>query len=195
MSTRGLSGFRSSEIDKLQYINYDTYPTGLGLEMLSQLRAVTDWESVQRHIDDLVPAPDEHLSGWQLRKIRQQVKPFHEVNARVGQMRESYDLFRPLQHRLDPYLDGSLQSMHTYNEFILDSIWCRWGYIANLDSMKMEVWKGSQHEPDPNNRYGSERLGRHPVYPCKQVKSWDLNALPSDEVFLSSPRRYDISSD
>ena len=95
----------------------------------------------------------------------------------------------PLQGKLEPYLSGRLSFMATANEFIDDSLFCEWGYIANLDSKQLEVYRGLQHsKPVDNSRYGSD-LTRQGYYPCKQIASYSLNQLPTREAFLEDTLR------
>lgn len=41
------------------------------------------------------------------------------------------------------------------SHFLLDSLYCEWGYILNLDTKMLEVWRGWQTTSDPDNRYGT----------------------------------------
>ncbi|MBN2161776.1 MAG: hypothetical protein JXR25_10180 [Pontiellaceae bacterium] len=98
--------------------------------------------------------------------------------------RTFYDLFRPLQGSLAPYLEGKLMFMPDASDFIYNSRFCEWAYIANLDEWKFEVWKGQQTKPNPENRYGKDpdRMG---FYPCDMVKAYELEDLPKPGRYLA----------
>jgi len=66
--------------------------------------------------------------------------------------------------------------MMEYGDFIKNSLFCEYAYIINLDTKKMEFWKGFQHKPNPNNRYGTKpRNGyKDDYYPCKMVATYSL---------------------
>jgi hypothetical protein len=194
MSTRGLLGFRYQDIDKLTYNHADSHPDTLGLKVLKELHAVDDWDVVRQRIGGLHSIPetrklDEHSSMAET-EIR---RHFPELEYR-GAPRDFYDLYRPLQGMLKPYLEGKLMFMPDASDFIYDSLFCEWAYIANLDSNELEVWKGLQHKPDPESRYGQEadRMG---CYPCTMLIGYHLDDLPDPVRFMADYKLYrDISN-
>ncbi|WP_309401043.1 IS4/Tn5 family transposase DNA-binding protein [Cerasicoccus maritimus] len=62
--------------------------------------------------------------------------------------RDYYELFRPVQGTLKPYLDGKLTFMADANDFIYDSLHCEWAYIVNLDIRSAELCKLSIFDID-----------------------------------------------
>lgn len=57
-----------------------------------------------------------------------------------------------------------------------------WGYIINLDSKMLEVYRGLQLEPDPENRFGSTPMDEDGCfYPCKMVQQIPLDCLKSSD--------------
>ena len=63
-------------------------------------------------------------------------------SSQVERPETMYDLYRPIQGTLEPYLDGRLTFVPTANDFIYNSRFCEWAYIANLDRDAFEVWRG-----------------------------------------------------
>ena len=55
MSTRGIYGFHINGTDKLAYNHADSYPQQLGLNILGELSAVTDWDRIKQLTTDLIP--------------------------------------------------------------------------------------------------------------------------------------------
>ena len=184
MTTRGLTGFRYKEKDKLAYNHADSHPDSLGLKVLRELRDVKNWTAVRDRIGSLIPVPeqrklDEHSSMAET-EIR---RAFPDLKYRY-KPRNFYDLYQPLQGTLKPYMDGKLMFMPDSSDFINNSLFCEWAYVANLDSNKYEIWKGLQTKPDPDNRYGLEadRMG---YFPCQKIKEYDLMDLPEPGYYLS----------
>lgn len=193
MSTRGLIGFRYNDIDKLTYNHADSHPDTLGFRVLKELHAVEDWDVVRKRIESLHGIPetrklDEHSSMAET-EIR---RHFPNLEYR-GEPRNFYDLYQPLQGSLKPYLDGKLMFMPDASDFIHNSLFCEWAYVANLDNNEFEVWKGLQNKPDPDSRYGTEadRMG---YYPCSKQIGYDLDNLPDPVRFMADYKLYrDIS--
>ena len=184
MTTRGLTGFRYKEKDKLAYNHADSHPDSLGLKVLRELRDVKNWKTVRDRIGSLIPVPeqrrlDEHSSMAETEMRR----AFPDLKYRY-KPRNFYDLYQPLQGTLKPYMDGKLMFMPDSSDFINNSLFCEWAYVANLDSNKYEIWKGLQTKPDPDNRYGQE-VDRMGYYPCQMVKEYDLMDLPEPGYYLS----------
>lgn len=189
MATQGLTGFRYKEKDRLAYNHADSHPDTLGLKILRELHDVKDWKTVRDRIDGLIPIPeqrklDEHSSMAET-EIR---RAFPDLKYR-DKPRNYYDLYQPLQGTLKPYLDGKLMFMPDASDFIYNSSFCEWAYVANLDSQKYEIWKGLQTKPDPDNRYGQEedRMG---YFPCQKIKEYDLMNLPEPGYYLSDYNFY-----
>jgi len=185
MTTQGLTGFRYKGKDKLAYNHADSDPDTLGQKVLKELREVKNWDTARDRIDSLIPVPeqrmlDEHssMAETELRRAFPDLK--YEQTPR-----NYYDLYRPLQGTLKPYLDGKLMFMPDASDFIYNSLHCDWAYIANFDDSLLEIWKGQQTKPDTDkNRYGTEtdRMG---YYPCSMLIGYHLDDLPDPVRFMS----------
>ena len=93
-----------------------------------------------------------------------------------------------LQGMLEPYLSGKLSFMATANEFIDDSLFCEWGYIANLDTHALEIYRGLQTEKPPEHLRYQDGPNRSGYYPCKMACNYNLNSLPTKEMFLEDTK-------
>jgi hypothetical protein len=189
MTTQGLTGFRYREKDRLAYNHADSHPDMLGLNVLRELRDVDDWDTVRDRIDSLVPIPETRRLNEYTSMAESEVRRAYPNLKYDGSLRSIYDLYRPLQGTLKPYLDGKLMFMPDASDFIHQSLHCDWAYVANLDSKKYEIWKGMQTKPDPDNRYGQER-DRMGYYPCQKIKEYDLMDLPQPGYYLSDYNFY-----
>jgi hypothetical protein len=45
--------------------------------------------------------------------------------------------------------------------FMLNSLWCLWGYILNLDAEWFEIYEGMQNTPHDRGRFAPKRTKRH----------------------------------
>ncbi len=106
-----------------------------------------------------------------------------------GSLENVYDLYQPLQGTLKPYMDGLFMFTPDASDFINNSLFCEWAYVANLDSKKYETCNGLQTKPDPDNRYGQE-MDRMGYYPCQMIKEYDLMDLPEQGYYLSDYNFY-----
>jgi len=74
MSSQGLIGFRYREQDKLAYNRSESRPDMLGLKILSELRAVDDWDAVKKRTEAITPVAETHrldyFDGYPIAEIR-----------------------------------------------------------------------------------------------------------------------------
>jgi hypothetical protein len=66
------------------------------------------------------------------------------------------------------------------NRFLIDSLFCEWAYIINLDSGKLEIYHGFNHDPDAPGRYAKESIPRE----------WPKNMVIVDENGKATPFEY-----
>ncbi len=180
MGTRGLYGFRYRGIDKTTYNHYDSYPEYLGTKM-TEYCANHDVETMKKIYDNIYlvdvnskPTRSEILmctsAGWCDTDVD-------------GQTRNDwYCLLRNTQGKLecyDNYNDGMLP-MRDSHEFILDSLFCEYAYIINLDEEVLEFWVGFQTDPWDGNRYGN--TAEDGYYPCALRYKIPLDQITSEKV-------------
>ncbi|MBT62883.1 MAG: hypothetical protein CML13_06690 [Puniceicoccaceae bacterium] len=190
MSTRGIYGFHVNGTDKLAYNHADSYPQQLGLNILGELNAVTDWNQVKQLASDLIPIHETRPLDANSEIFQAELRRHYDGLNEIKRPHTFYDLMRPLQGKLEPYLSGKLSFMATANEFIDDSLFCEWGYIANLDSQKLEVYRGLQKSRTiEESRYGGD-VTRQGYYPCKQIASYALSQLPTGDSFLEDTLKW-----
>lgn len=140
MGTCGAFGFRLNGQDKVTYNHCDSYPTGLGLSLLEDLKG-SSIEHLTRVAQEIILVPEgatptpeqvETCKGW--------------ANLSVGSRSENdwYCLLRNAQGTLKPYLTEGLRYMLDSQDILLSSLICDWAYIVNLDTRMFEIYKGSQ---------------------------------------------------
>ncbi|WP_309399967.1 hypothetical protein [Cerasicoccus maritimus] len=186
MATRGLIGFRLNEADKLAYNHYDSNPEHLGSRIWEEVREVDPdaWDIVRERARSLVTISEQRQLGPNDGMVIAEMRRHLPEVKYDRQPRDYYDLFKPVQGTLRPYLNGKLTFMADGSDFIYDSLHCEWAYIVNLDAHAFEVWRGKQLNPSEEGakRYdmGPDRMG---YYPCALLKSYRLNELPDKRTF------------
>lgn len=191
MGTRGIMGFRVKGADRLSYNHFDSYPSGLGVSILNDLKDMLgDWglenlktraNQVKLVDEDTTPTADE-------------MEAFAEhFDSRVstGSPDEWYALLRELQGALMKTIDAGY--MIDSHSFVNDSLFCEWGYIVNLDEEVFEIYQGFQTENHDKGRYAlAEGItvkepsyeGGDSYYPIALVASIPFAELPDEAGFL-----------
>jgi len=174
MGTRGLMGVRVDGVDKLTYNHWDSYPSGLGQDILEYLQTANMDEEVEKAKKLRLVQEDDAPSATDIAKYRK------HANIKVGErnIEDWYCLLRKLQGKLPETLTAGV--MIDSHEFINDSLFCEWGYIVNFDEMVLEIYKGFQETPHSKGRYASAAsTPDRGYYPCALIKVFSLNDLPN----------------
>lgn len=187
MGTRGTYGFRHNGTDYLTYNHFDSYPTGLGDEIVSDLKEYLG--SGKHTLDDLRTAvanmtvvTDSQAEPSEAEKVR-----FKHLWREVDTGKNWYAYLRDLQGGLMGHIREGV--MIVDNKFIMDSLFCEWGYIVNLDTGELEVYQGFQDTLHELGRYGGEVPDPEPYpsghtrdkyYGCALVGTWPLTDLPEN---------------
>jgi len=186
MGTRGFIGLIIDGHEKITYNHFDSYPEHLGVHVLSDLR---------------------DLLSTGLESLREKARALQLVDEE-----SNYHRLRDLQGELKMSLEaGELIDDHN---FPLDSLFCEWGYLVDLDAETFEVYRGFQKElptlgrwvgrPTPEEdveNYQTHvdlckkdsrvpwlpRVSEYKAVEC--VAAWPLDeALPTDEELVFATR-------
>lgn len=173
MSTRGLVGFRLDEMDYLTYNHSDSYPSWLGIQVAEALRELlgdADLTIDRIRAVTLVVEDDPPPSVGEQERLKKY------TNMSVASPAEYwYQTLRKTQGDLEAILDAGY--MIDSSEFIKDSLYCEWAYIANFDSEMLEVYRGFQKERHSKGRYASTSPDNG-YYPCALI-----DEIPFDDFF------------
>jgi hypothetical protein len=189
MGTRGVIGFVVDGQEKLTYNHFDSYPSGVGYEVLNWLRTLSGskldevWDKAKALT--LVNADDKPTPG-QIEAL----KTYADQGVSTNQLDDWYVLLRQAQGSLGAFLDaGYAPDSH---EFPLDSLFCEWAYVIDFDQIVFEVYKGFQKVQPTEGRWkDAERLPNHrgdgpsDYWPVQRVGVWSLERLPDDAEFLA----------
>lgn len=156
MGTRGFYGLVIDETAKITYNHFDSYPSALGADILKQVRDLAGnldafRESARRLTlvdESVVPTTEEMarlLDHW-------------DSSVSTGEPTEWYSLLRKLQGDLAGTLEAGV--MIDSEGFPLDSLFCEWGYLVDLDKGTFEVYRGFQKSSPTKGRW-ADRPNEH----------------------------------
>lgn len=190
MGTRGFVGFVADDTEKIAYNHFDSYPSGLGVDVLEWLRfAATDVASLREQVKALrVVESDSAPTTEDVERLAD----FADLNVSSKDVREWYVLLRETQGNPGAMLQAGV--ILNAASFPLDSLFAEWGYVVDLDAETFEVYRGFQQSPHNKGRFarrGREKYGDLGLmgggyYPVALVKSWPLSDLPSDAEFVAA---------
>ena len=172
MGTRGALGFHIDGRDKVMYNHSDSYPSWLGRKVADFIRETSDdelkqiAERIRLVSDDLPPTPEET------------VKYSKYGNENVGgqTLNEWYCLLRETQGDLTPYRDDCLDVMIDDSSFLLDSLFCEYAYIINVDDGVLEFYTG-YNKKNGKGRYGAKKDVESGFYGVHLVETTPLNRI------------------
>jgi hypothetical protein len=171
MGTRGTWGFRKDGMDKLTYNHFDSYPSGLGA-IIKDFICKYPIQELKKTCDRII------LVSGEVEPTDEQIRECNNyLNLSVGKqdVKDWYCLLREAQSTPEEYV-SKLRYMIANLSFIKDSLFCEWGYIINLDTEKLEIYKGFQKTPQ-NNRYHFVPKKKDDYANCKLVKEIPLNEV------------------
>lgn len=187
MSTRGFIGFVANGRETIVYNHSDSYPSWLGGKALDfarylNLDGVDHWRDKAanvKHVSDAeAPTPEDVKA----------LLPYANLTVSDRSSQEWYCLLRETQS--EPRMILECGYAEHDGDWPLDSLFCEWGYLFDLDAETFEVYKGFQTSYPTEGRWAgkNERAphrfeGVHaPKYKAVQrVAVWKLSDLPSTE--------------
>ena len=199
MGTRGAWGFVLAGQEKIMYNHYDSYPDGLGQQLLDWLRGALGLPStVEERLIALDKGEKPTVDPAKETKLRQRVMALSAVpdreptyaeqvkyeaysDADVSTGRDWYSVLRHTQGDPAKVLEAGLYEPNL--DFPLDSLFCEWGYVIDLDMRQFEVYEGFRTRPTTAGRWAGRSPGsRAPLgetyFPIELVASYGFDELP-----------------
>lgn len=184
MGTRNLTCvYMDGEYKVAQYGQWDGYPEGLGVTILTFLKSV-NMESFKAAVSKV-----SFLTGEEIENINKTIKATRKLMP-------DYDWTKDFPH-LSRDCGGEILNQIVFNgarkvrnsiDFAKDSLFCEWAYVVDLDTNKFEVYSGFNKEPlTAGDRFyfsGEKKEEDYEYYPIKEIAEFDLNNLPTKEDFL-----------
>lgn len=183
MSTRGLWGFRKNDKDMLTYNHSDSYPEWLGKKICEFITDMSE-EELERLLHMLVPVNENRPATAKRIQLCKELG-IADFTVSSGKETDYYCLLRKTQGNFKFYkelvknppacMKGNKLPFIRSNSFILNSLFCEYAYILNLDAMCLEFWIGNQKKPDETNRYGMDKDDGY--YPCKMFAAYPFSEI------------------
>jgi hypothetical protein len=183
MGTRGAYGFRINGQDKVTYCHNDSYPNGLG-NMIITFISKNSINKIGIAAESVILVNEEDkASPEQLAEVKRILEDDGEQRG------DWYNALRKAQGELTPYIDG-LVWMIDSNKFLNDSLFCEWAYIMNMDTGKLEIYKGFNLNKKAAGRYAdtkgykADENDKEAYYGVVLVKEIRFSDLPKkdDEI-------------
>lgn len=185
MGTAGFIGFVVDGTEKIAYNHWDSYPEGLGKDVLKWLRHV-HLGGARRLAGELrVVGSGSAPTAEDVERLRD----YADLGVGSQSIDDWYVLLRRTQGNPAAMLDAGV--IEDASEFPADSLYAEWGYIIDFDAQSFEVYKGFQKEPHTGERFSNrtmpERAGglSATYYPVRCVATWPLSKLPTDDEFVT----------
>ena len=175
-----------------QYGQWDGYPSGQGVTILNFLKT-HDMAILAKQLEKVRFANDEDN--------KKKEEFFKSIGCKDGWMNGDQAV---LYHKEYPYasrdIGGEILEMiynSTDEEIVLvdssnfanDSLFCEWGYVVNLDTMQLEVYKGfiSEQPETPDTRFGNVKSdSEEKYYPIQPCGIFDIDRLPEEADFVEA---------
>lgn len=185
MGTRGAIGFRIDGKDKLTYNHSDSYPDALGSSFMEQIRELVKDAKLAEKVRALEELPEDYKPTAE---DVERCAPYSDFSVSTRSKEDWYCLTRNAQGDLDALL--VIGKSDFANEFILDSLFCEFAYIINLDDQTAEFYVGFNKDSTAAGRYASKQAGReggraNEYYGARLARTWKLDDLPSVEEAVS----------
>jgi len=177
-STAGAYGFASNTKIKLTYNHFDSFPEGLGREIVAFIRKVEEdkgWATLRFKVDDLVMVDENaKMTEDEARKYFPRKKSFPKLPT-------WYEAIHNYQNGkiLPAIMSGEVNHMTDAKTLPKNSMFCHFVYIIDLNEMSFDVYIGQQKNADNNSYFGKDKNDEG-YYPCKFVATWNLSDIPKD---------------
>lgn len=189
MGTRHLIAVqKDGEYKIAQYGQWDGYPSGQGRTVLDFLQNV-DMPRFRERLDNVVFLDDEQIAERWYECGAPRGSAFVGMDVSNKFFKKYPELSRDtgatiLQLVLDAPGQIGLRNAIT---FAGDGLFCEYAYVIDLDAGSLEVYQGFHKGPiDASERFATFERVQADYAPVKHVKTWALDDLPTEEVFLKS---------
>ena len=168
MATRGCYGFYKKGIAKVSYNHSDSYPSGLGQDIVRFINSTSIKEMNEIFNNIEMVNEDEKPTDEQLVELKL-------TNKYDGKEKDFdwYSVLRNIQGDLSAYKKN--ERFMIDNQFFIYSRSCQYAYIINLDNNSLEIYVGVQ-STKCKGRYGTKQSEYYP----KLIKKFPLSGIPSD---------------
>lgn len=169
-----------------QYGQWDGYPSGQGLDILDFLRAVDlNRFKEQLKLVHFITEEEEEERAQFFKRIgtdngwmdQDQANQYHRKYPLLTRDNSAKILDMVYNLKEPAFLDNVL-------DFAMDSLFCEWAYVIDLDKNVLEVYEGFNKEPIRRGRFISNIPDRQGYYCIKLSKTYPLSRLPDNDKFI-----------
>lgn len=196
MGTRHMiSVVLDGEMKVAQYGQWDGYPTGQGVDVLDFLRTA-DLENFKAEVRKLRFLSEDDKTEMAARWDKLGAK---NGWATMEQSEKFYadPKYAPLSRDVSASVlqliaDGKVEVLNDSSDFALDSLFCEWAYVVDLDRDVLEVYEGFQKSAPMKGRWAGqantspEGTESPEYYAVEMVAEFKLAELPSNEDFVAA---------
>jgi hypothetical protein len=181
MGTRHLiEVVNNNEIKVAQYGQWDGYPDGQGVDILSFLSKLDNLDTFKKQLDKV-----RFLTTEEINLINDKLSK-REINMPPELSRDTSAKLLPMIMEIE---DDKELLLHNKHDFGYDSLFCEWAYVIDLDKNVLEVYRGFVTEKDKQAErwHTDNKTNNNPdtsYFGVELVKSFELNNLPPEQVFL-----------
>jgi hypothetical protein len=194
MSTRGFITFVIDGVEKTAYNHHDSYPSGVGLDVLSWIQGNLHSLTCDIHRGEsggpvrlaqklrVVP-PDSEPTDEDIERLKGSWDPS------VGERRDRPDWYQLLRHNQgNPAAMLAAGVIEDSSDFPTDSLYAEYGYVIDLDEQVFEVYRGFQKVRHSAGRFADRRGSDDSTgyFPCARVQHWTFSALPTEDEFVAA---------
>lgn len=192
MGTRHLIGVvADGDFRVAQYGQWDGYPSGQGVDVLKFVREPKALAALRENIGKVRWITDEDKAAADA-KWRDVGADPEDGWVTMGQADEFYadPRFKPLSRDVSADVlwmiaEDKVEFLRDERDFALDSLFCEWAYVVDLDTDKLEVYKGFNKEPVTAGRWaGQKSEDEREYYPVTLVAEYSLSDLPDADEFV-----------
>lgn len=190
MGTRHLIGVvLDAQMKVAQYGQWDGYPSGVGVDILSYLRKA-DLSKLKSETRKLRYMNDEDELRCEARWVDLGAEPRPSMIT----MEQSAEFFKDFPFKalsrdmsadlLPAIEEGKVEFLSDESGFALDSLFCEWAYVVDLDREMLEVYAGFQKETPKFGRWAGQREDGSEYGAVNMVAEFPIKDLPTDAEFV-----------
>lgn len=177
MGTRGAILFAKGKKVIGSYNHYDSYPEGLGSEVLEVLKKVSKKNLLNQLGDNVKKLKAIDTEKKPSKELQERYSKFADLHVSNQTLDDWYCLLRNVQgaNCIMPIATGELEHISDDTSFVKDSLFCEYAYLIDFDKKVLELYRGFQHKAQKGNRFGTkpgkkgDYEGAQAYYPCAKV--------------------------
>lgn len=146
MSTRGAFGFTKNGVNKITYNHFDSYPTGLGLDIIAFIMR-NNYEEISKIFDKITMVKHNDIPTVDQLKT---LEEYFGSRIDISKVKDMEDIIGSNQYITD--FQKGFPYMIDDEKFMGNSLFCEYAYIINLDDNTLEVYYGGNCVSQ-NNRF------------------------------------------